>query len=214
MVWPRLEDLWGNLAAPLADPQDVYLSPLWDIASLVEVGARRMGAQLALTLPVIPAERTLGMGDAANSLGIHAIAASVREGVRAGFAGRPGVRSRSAVVDRAIALGWAADRTGFQRLVAEIGMTMPELVPGSEMSRLARSGRAWYQIRFLSMTKRNDGAFEPGAQEAFWEAGYLSNYFTVTESTGDEVHLMGSTKFEAVDIHGLPGAEVKGELSK
>ncbi|MFF2520045.1 recombinase family protein [Streptomyces sp. NPDC058086] len=68
-------------------------------------------------------------------------------------------RLQYALVDRAVALGWQADRvlvidedlgksgssavarTGFQRLVTEIGLDHVGLVLGIEMSRLARSGR-------------------------------------------------------------------------
>ncbi|MFI6360593.1 recombinase family protein [Streptomyces sp. NPDC050743] len=73
-------------------------------------------------------------------------------------------RLQYALVDRAVALGWQADRvlvidedlgrsgssagarTGFQRLVTEIGLDHVGLVLGMEMSRLARSGRDWYQL--------------------------------------------------------------------
>lgn len=73
-------------------------------------------------------------------------------------------RLQYALVDRAVALGWQADRilvidedpgksgssavarTGFQRLVTEIGLDHVGLVLGIEMSRLARSGRDWYQL--------------------------------------------------------------------
>ena len=73
-------------------------------------------------------------------------------------------RLQYALADRAIALGWqacrvvvidedlgksgasAVARTGFQRLVSEIGLDHVGLVLGSEMSRLARSGKDWYQL--------------------------------------------------------------------
>src|SRR4051794_30566699 len=69
-----------------------------------------------------------------------------------------------ALVDRATALGWPASRvvvidedlgrsgasavarSGFQRLVTEIGLDHVGLVLGIEMSRLARSGKDWYQL--------------------------------------------------------------------
>jgi hypothetical protein len=38
------------------------------------------------------------------------------------------------------------DRPGFQRLVSEVGLDHVGLVLGSEMSRLARSGREWHQL--------------------------------------------------------------------
>ncbi|MFD7014157.1 hypothetical protein [Streptomyces sp. NPDC059928] len=41
----------------------------------------------------------------------------------------------------------ALARTGFQRLVTEIDLERVGLVLGIEMSRLARSGKGWYQPR-------------------------------------------------------------------
>jgi len=73
-------------------------------------------------------------------------------------------RLQYALVDRAAAMGWAAariividddlgksgssavDRAGFQRLVTEISLGHVGLVLGTEMSRLARSGKDWYQL--------------------------------------------------------------------
>jgi DNA invertase Pin-like site-specific DNA recombinase len=67
-----------------------------------------------------------------------------------------------ALRERAIALGWpperiividqdlgqsgasAADRAGFQRLVAEVGLGKIGLVLGLEVSRLARSSSDWH----------------------------------------------------------------------
>jgi DNA invertase Pin-like site-specific DNA recombinase len=76
-------------------------------------------------------------------------------------------RLQYALVDRAVALGWSAERvlvidedlgksgasavarSGFQKLVSEIGLNHVGLVLGIEMSRLARSGRDWYQLMEL-----------------------------------------------------------------
>ena len=73
-------------------------------------------------------------------------------------------RLQYALVERALRLGWArervevidddlgrsgasaANRPGFQRLVAEVGLGHVGLVLGIEMSRLARSCRDWHQI--------------------------------------------------------------------
>src|SRR5437762_1438313 len=73
-------------------------------------------------------------------------------------------RLQYGLVDRAVALGWTgarvividddlgrsgaggADRPGFARLVAEISLGHVGLVVGIDMSRLARSGRDWYQL--------------------------------------------------------------------
>ena len=69
-----------------------------------------------------------------------------------------------ALRQRAEALGWpheqiviidedlgysgpsAADRVGFQRLVAEVGLGKVGVVMGLEVSRLARSSRDWHQL--------------------------------------------------------------------
>src|SRR5260370_6162406 len=40
----------------------------------------------------------------------------------------------------------AVDRAGFQRLVSEISLGHAGLVLGTEMPRLARSGKGWYQL--------------------------------------------------------------------
>jgi len=66
--------------------------------------------------------------------------------------------------NRAVALGWPADRIvvidedqgrsgkttagrpGFQRLLAEVGLDHVGLILGIEMSRLARSCRDWHQL--------------------------------------------------------------------
>jgi DNA invertase Pin-like site-specific DNA recombinase len=73
-------------------------------------------------------------------------------------------RLQYALAGRAAAMGWAAariividddlgksgssavDRAGFQRLVSEISLGHVGLVLGTEMSRLARSGKDWYQL--------------------------------------------------------------------
>ena len=72
-----------------------------------------------------------------------------------------------ALRQRAVALGWsaeqivvidcdqgqsgssAADREGFQRLVAEVGMGRAGIVLGLEVSRLARNNADWYHQRSL-----------------------------------------------------------------
>jgi DNA invertase Pin-like site-specific DNA recombinase len=94
-------------------------------------------------------------------------------------------RLQYALVDRAVALGWQAERvmvidedlgrsgssavarTGFQRLVTEIGMDHVGLVLGIEMSRLARSGKDWYQLMELcaisgALLADTDGVYDPG----------------------------------------------------
>jgi DNA invertase Pin-like site-specific DNA recombinase len=89
------------------------------------------------------------------------------------------------LVDRAVALGWTADRVmtidddlgrsgaggvdrpGFQRMVAEISLGHVGLVVGTDMSRLARSGRDWYQLIELcaltgALLADTDGVYDPG----------------------------------------------------
>src|SRR5712664_1655129 len=89
-----------------------------------------------------------------------------------------------ALRERAIALGWetsrivvidqdlgqsgasAADREGFQRLVAEVGLGHVGLVMGLEVSRLARSSLDWHHLLELcSMTGTlildEDGLYDP-----------------------------------------------------
>jgi DNA invertase Pin-like site-specific DNA recombinase len=69
-----------------------------------------------------------------------------------------------ALRQRAVALGWsaerivvidcdqghsgtsAADREGFQRLVAEVGMGRAGIVLGLEVSRLARNSADWHRL--------------------------------------------------------------------
>ncbi|HKR50557.1 MAG TPA: recombinase family protein [Pseudonocardiaceae bacterium] len=93
-------------------------------------------------------------------------------------------RLQYALVDRAVALGWVADRvlvidedlgksgasavarSGFQRLVSEIGLDHVGLVLGIEMPRLARSGRDWYQLMELcaisgALLGDADGLYDP-----------------------------------------------------
>ena len=86
---------------------------------------------------------------------------------------------------RAAALGWrpdrvlvidddlglsgrtAADRPGFQRLLAEVGLNHVGLILGSETSRLARSCKDWYQLLELAavfgvLIADHDGLYDPG----------------------------------------------------
>jgi DNA invertase Pin-like site-specific DNA recombinase len=89
-----------------------------------------------------------------------------------------------ALQTRALALGWsderiviidqdlgqsgtsAADRAGFQRLVAEVGLGNVGLVMGLEVSRLARSSRDWHQLlEICALTSTlildEDGLYDP-----------------------------------------------------
>jgi len=89
-----------------------------------------------------------------------------------------------ALAQRAIALGWqgdqvitidvdqgqsgasAADREGFQRLVAEVSLGRAGIVLGLECSRLARNSADWHQLLELcAMTDTlicdEDGLYDP-----------------------------------------------------
>lgn len=94
-------------------------------------------------------------------------------------------RLQYALVERALRLGWArervevidddlgrsgasaANRPGFQRLVAEVGLNHVGLVLGIEMSRLARSCRDWHQLLeicalFDTLIADTDGVYDAG----------------------------------------------------
>jgi DNA invertase Pin-like site-specific DNA recombinase len=87
---------------------------------------------------------------------------------------------------RAIALGWnseqiivididqghsgasAADREGFQRLVADVGMGKAGIVLGLECSRLARNNADWHRLLEIcalsgTLICDEDGLYDPGA---------------------------------------------------
>jgi hypothetical protein len=90
-----------------------------------------------------------------------------------------------ALRQRAIALGWptehivvidcdqgqsgasAADRAGFQQLVAEVGLGHAGIVLGLEVSRLARSSTDWHRLLELCALSQTlildeDGLYDPG----------------------------------------------------
>src|SRR5256712_7215115 len=89
-----------------------------------------------------------------------------------------------ALRERAVALGWpaeqivvidqdlghsgasAADRAGFQRLVAEVGLGKVGLVLGLEVSRLARSSSDWHHLLEIcaltgTLILDEDGLYDP-----------------------------------------------------
>ena len=91
---------------------------------------------------------------------------------------------QSALVDRAVALGWTRDRVttidedlgrsgqsiqgrpGFRRLLAEVAWDHVGLILGREMSRLARSNRDWHQLsefcaRFRVLLADADAIYDP-----------------------------------------------------
>jgi DNA invertase Pin-like site-specific DNA recombinase len=97
---------------------------------------------------------------------------------------RESTRLQYGLADRACGLGWrreqiviidddlgrsgssSADRPGFQRLVAEVGLGHVGLVLGTEVSRLARSCRDWHQLLemcalFDTLIGDADGIYDP-----------------------------------------------------
>ena len=93
-------------------------------------------------------------------------------------------RLQYGLVDRARALGWAADRVlvidedlgrsarsaddraGFQRLVSEVSLDHVGLVLGLEMSRLARSCKDWHHLlelcaRYRTLLADAEGIYDP-----------------------------------------------------
>src|SRR5580658_786426 len=97
---------------------------------------------------------------------------------------RESTRLQYGLADRAFRLGWrreqivvidddlgrsgasTADRPGFQRLVAEVGLGHVGLVLGIEVSRLARSCRDWHQLLemcalFDTLIGDADGVYDP-----------------------------------------------------
>jgi DNA invertase Pin-like site-specific DNA recombinase len=94
-------------------------------------------------------------------------------------------RLQYALVERAVALGWprsritvidddlgwsaavAESRPGFARLVTEVTMGRVGIVLGIDMSRLARTGRDWYQLLELcslsgALLADPDAVYDPG----------------------------------------------------
>src|SRR5215831_979464 len=93
-------------------------------------------------------------------------------------------RVQYGLVDRALALGWpqaqvvvidedlgksaasASERSGFQRLVAEVSLAHVGIILGLEMSRLARSKCDWHQLLevcaiFGTLIGDLDGMYDP-----------------------------------------------------
>jgi len=89
-----------------------------------------------------------------------------------------------ALRQRAVALGWpidsvvvidsdlgqsgasAADRAGFQKLVAEVGMGRADIVLGLEVSRLARNSTDWHRLLEIcaltdTLILDEDGIYDP-----------------------------------------------------
>jgi len=100
------------------------------------------------------------------------------------FANTESTARQYALRERAIALGWpaeriividqdlghsgasAADRAGFQRLVADVGLGKVGLVLGLEVSRLARSSSDWHHLLEIcaltgTLILDEDGLYDP-----------------------------------------------------
>lgn len=113
-----------------------------------------------------------------------------------------------ALRDRAVALGWPrervividadlgqsgadADREGFQRLVADVGMCRAGIVMGLEVSRLARNSSDWHRLlEICALTQTlildEDGLYDP---QQFNDRLLLGLKGTMSEA---ELHLLRS----------------------
>lgn len=91
VIWPRLEDLWGDQPLPLNASPDGFTRGVLDLADVCLDTARRFHATLLFVLPAIPELRPLGLGDAGNWRGVFAAAATAREALRRRLAGQRGV---------------------------------------------------------------------------------------------------------------------------
>src|SRR2546428_10066526 len=106
--------------------------------------------------------------------------------VRQVFENTESTQRQYALRQRAVALGWpgdrvividtdlglsgasAADREGFQRLVAEVGMGRAGIVLGLEVSRLARNNADWHRLLEYcrlagALIGDEDGLYDPAA---------------------------------------------------
>lgn len=100
------------------------------------------------------------------------------------FENNESTQRQYALKQRAIALGWqrdqiividndlgqsgacAADREGFHRLVAEVGMGRAGIVMGLEVSRLARNSSDWHRLLEIcalsdTLILDEDGIYDP-----------------------------------------------------
>ncbi len=128
------------------------------------------------------------------------------------------------LAERAVALGWgpgqvqvvdadlglsgaqAANREGFQELVAQVALGRVGLILGLEASRLARSNSDWYQLLDLcgmtdTLIADGDGIYDPGAYSDRLVLGLKG---TISEA---ELHLLKGRL-----IAGMRHKAAKGEL--
>jgi len=130
----------------------------------------------------------------------------VRQSTRQQVVGhQESTRLQYALVDRAVALGWEASRVvlidddlgksgssaehrvGFQRLVAEISLGHVGLVLGTEMSRLARSGKDWYQLLELCAL----GGCLLADADGVYDLASFNDRLVRREALGDRVEMKG-----------------------
>jgi FkbH-like protein len=91
VVWPRLEELWGERPLPLDGDPARYSAAALEVAEASIAAAKRWTATLVFVLPSIPEVRPLGVGDAATPSGVFATATSAREALRARLSRESGV---------------------------------------------------------------------------------------------------------------------------
>jgi FkbH-like protein len=109
VVWPRCEDLWSSMDAPLNDPLDRYTAGALELAQVAIDAAVRWNARLIFVLPTLPELKPLGVGDASNPLGVIAAAEATRLALRSLLS-----QARALVVDaddavRRLGVGQAFD---------------------------------------------------------------------------------------------------------
>jgi len=92
VVWARWEDVWGKLPLPLSDDPERYLAAILPLAEATRAAVQRLQCTAIFVLPSLPELRPLGVGDAANPLGVAAVATQAREGLRRHLAGVAGIR--------------------------------------------------------------------------------------------------------------------------
>jgi len=91
IVWIRLEDYWKNLALPLNNPLETYLSNIMELANCVLSFSKKHVCKLIFILPNSPTLSLLGVGENSNPLGSTSIAESIRHNLRLFFSNHPNV---------------------------------------------------------------------------------------------------------------------------
>ena len=135
--------------------------------------------------------------------------------VRQVFENKESTERQYALRQRAVALGWppervividsdlgqsgaaGAEREGFQKLVAEVGMARAGIVLGLEVSRLARNSTDWHRLLEIcaitdTLILDEDGIYDPAH---FNDRLLLGLKGTMSEA---ELHVMRARLREAV----------------